>query len=242
MTPLGAFELLDVWEEGRAQSPVRRALLLLKAAWPEYDSNGWGKLSIGMRDQWLVALRTRMFGTHFELLADCPACGAALETGFHASDLPCLQPRAESYELSWDGLHVAYRLPTSDDLIDVLETNEIAAPDQAILARCVQAVRQNRRKYTGHKLSAELREHIEQAMAEQDIAAQIDVGLVCQACGHSFERRFDIVDHLWGEIGDWAERILADVHLLAGAYGWSEEVVLNLSPARRQHYIELLAA
>jgi hypothetical protein len=35
--------------------------------------------------------------------------------------------------------------------------------------------------------------------------------------------------------------LLAEVHVLAGAYGWSEDAILALSPSRRQHYIALVA-
>ena len=242
MIPLGAFELLDVWEDGRSQSPVQRALLLLRAAWPEYAGGSWGQLPIGVRDQWLVALRAQLFGSSFELLADCPSCGTALETGFDASDLPVSQLSIESYQLDWKDWRVTYRLPNSNDLIGVLESGDTADPAEAILERCVQTVRQGRRKSPANDICEELRGRVVQAMAERDVAAQIDVGVICSACQHKFEQRFDIVGHLWDEVGEWAERLLAEIHLLASAYGWSEETVLKISPARRQHYIELVAA
>jgi len=42
------------------------------------------------------------------------------------------------------------------------------------------------------------------------------------------------------EARDWAQRILADVNVLARAYGWSEREILSLSPTRRRHYLELV--
>jgi hypothetical protein len=35
--------------------------------------------------------------------------------------------------------------------------------------------------------------------------------------------------------------LLRDVHTLASAYGWKEDEVLHLTPARRHAYLELVA-
>lgn len=44
----------------------------------------------------------------------------------------------------------------------------------------------------------------------------------------------------WDEINHWAKRLIHDVHILAVAYGWSEEKILALSPWRRQAYLDLV--
>ena len=38
----------------------------------------------------------------------------------------------------------------------------------------------------------------------------------------------------------WALRTLAEVHRLASAYGWREQDILALSPARRQLYLGMV--
>jgi hypothetical protein len=53
---------------------------------------------------------------------------------------------------------------------------------------------------------------------------------------------FDVVSYLWGEIEDWAERLLRDVHSLAAAYGWSERDIVGMSALRRRLYLELANA
>ena len=242
MGSLGAFTLLDIWDDGRGLDPVRRALLLLEAAWPDYDRSGWRRLTIGVRDQWLLRLRAGLFGPRFELLADCPACGATLETTFTAADLPSAPAEPGPHELRWKGYRVYYRLPTSEDLLAVLDAEDSAVPADQVFARCIDSISRAGRKAAISEADASLRARIEAAMAERDVVAEVDVGLDCRACDHRFERRFDILDHLWGEIGDWAERILSEVHVLAQAYGWNEEEVLRLSPTRRQHYLELASA
>lgn len=243
MDPLGAPTLLTVWETGRTLSPVGRALLLLRAGWPDHQGADWRDLPIGLRDQWLVALRARLFGTRFEMLADCPACRTALETNFDAADLPAggSAPPDDIYALAWNGYEVRYRLPSSADLAAALAApGEDAA--EIVLARCVEGLSRNGAALAAEAIGPELRDRIEAAMAAAEPAAEIDVGLVCGTCDHAFERRFDIVDYLWGELCDWAERVLAEVHVLASAYGWSEEAVLRLSGARRQHYLGLVSA
>jgi hypothetical protein len=39
-----------------------------------------------------------------------------------------------------------------------------------------------------------------------------------------------------------AKRLLAEVHLIASAYGWSEAEILGLSRARRDFYLDMVRA
>ena len=79
-----------------------------------------------------------------------------------------------------------------------------------------------------------------QAMADADPQADVQIALSCSNCGHSWPLAFDIVSHLWGEIEDWAHRMLREVGRLASAYGWSEQEILMMSALRRRRYIELI--
>ena len=92
------------------------------------------------------------------------------------------------------------------------------------------------------ELPAAVIDQLQQDMAARDPGADLRIALTCPACGHGFDRRFDIAGHLWDALDDWAERTLAEVHALAGAYGWSEPQVLSLSAARRQRYIAMVQA
>jgi hypothetical protein len=80
------------------------------------------------------------------------------------------------------------------------------------------------------------------AMAQHDPDADVRITLACPACGDRSQAHFDIVSYLWSELDDWAQRVLADVHVLARAYGWSEDAILALSPSRRQIYLEMASA
>ena len=47
---------------------------------------------------------------------------------------------------------------------------------------------------------------------------------------------------LWAEISARAQHLLREVHLLASAYGWSEQQILELSPTRRASYLRMVSA
>jgi hypothetical protein len=54
-----------------------------------------------------------------------------------------------------------------------------------------------------------------------------------------------VVDPLalvWAELDGAARRLLAEIHRLAARYGWSEEAILSMPPARRRHYLALAAS
>lgn len=88
------------------------------------------------------------------------------------------------------------------------------------------------------------REALETALArtvaDWDPQADIELALTCPACGAQWRTPFDITAFLWRELEAWAMRTLRETHLLATAYGWSEEDILALSAWRRQHYIGLI--
>jgi hypothetical protein len=249
--PAGALTapaLLRAWEQAQAEHPLRRPLSLLRAAWPEVDAQAWGRLPLGARDGHLFALFEALFGNTLDSLVDCPACGEALELALSSAALrpgpqDALGDGAQAaLTLHCDGYQLDYRLPAGDDLAAVMDAGDAAAAVQHLLAGCVLRADLAGDAKQGDALPPPVIERLQQAMAERDPGADIRVALSCPACGHGFERRFDIASHLWEELDDWAERTLAEVHLLARAYGWSEAEVLSLSAARRRHYIGLVQA
>jgi hypothetical protein len=78
--------------------------------------------------------------------------------------------------------------------------------------------------------------------AELHAAAEVGCVIDCPACGTHQVLDLDIGRFLWREVSVAARRMLAEVHLLASAYGWAERDVLALSPARRAAYLELAGA
>ena len=62
----------------------------------------------------------------------------------------------------------------------------------------------------------------------------------CTACGSEGATPFDILDYLWRRITVEAQHLLRDIHVIAGAYGWTGEAIAALSPRRRAAHVALI--
>ena len=239
--------LLRSWEEGAGSHSIRRALALLDAASPEPGTGDWATVPVGARDAGLLALYEALFGGDLNTVTDCPRCGQTLESTFLAPDVGAA---AASAPMVRAPLHfrlrpfaLEYRLPTSQDLLAIVEAAEPSTGSTLqLLRRCVLAARRGERPTAVEDLPDEIIRQLGAAIAQQDPGAIIRIDLSCPACTHTWNVEFDIVSHILGELDDWAERTLAEVHILASAYGWREPEILDLSPSRRQSYIEMVQA
>ena len=254
---LSAATLLSAWERGGAEPPLRRALLLLEAAYPERPAAAWAELPVGRRDASLLDVREAAFGPRLECVVACPACGELLELACDVAELRAAPAAPDDAPLvvRHDGREGAFRLPTTRDLLAVLEEGAGAharaharAQDGArrLLARCLEPTAESPDADAGGLAVAELPEpvlaEIGARMEAADPQASVRLSLTCPVCAHASERPFDIVAYLWTEVDAWARRTLAEVHALAAAYGWSEGEILALSARRRQLYLELVRA
>lgn len=232
--------LLQVWETRAAAHPIERALALLAAVWPERDEQGWAQTSIGARDAYLLWLREALFGATLETTARCPGCGEQLESSFRTSDIR-MPPTAATADLHLgaQGYDIRFRVPNSADLLAVSGAPTAAAA-VALLERCTLAIHRFGNPVEVARLPPEIAAELGLRMAAADPGADIRIALHCPVCAHAWSVTFDIVSHLWGELDDWAQALLVDVHLLASAYGWREADILALSPVRRQFYLDLV--
>jgi len=232
--PLSEAALLDLWEAGEPCQWLDRALLMLWATGAADAADADPALAdwpIGARDAALLQARRRLFGAQLQATADCPACAERM-----AFDLDLDALAAEATPAARDAQVRCragqFRLPTSRDLALAVGT---AQPRHALAARC-------RIDAADLPLDDAALDELDAAFAAADPAAQIDIGLQCAACGNSFSALFDVADCLWSDVARTARQTLDDVHLLAGAYGWSEAEVLAVPPARRQHYLQRVTA
>jgi len=114
-----------------------------------------------------------------------------------------------------------------------------------LLARCIIDVK--RADSDGGEVAVEIlpapiADAIAARMSEADPQADVELSLTCPACGHAWLQPFDIASYLWAEIGDWAKRVLREVHALALAYGWDEADILAMSAQRRRMYLQMTGA
>jgi hypothetical protein len=240
---LNATTLLTAWEQGVSQHPLQRAMTLLALAWPKKSVDEWASVSVGERDRQLLQLREELFGTKLEAIALCPKCGARLELSFSTRDLqtPVAETSTspERRRLESGGYEVDYRLPTSGDLLEV--ANHPSQARELLLERCVDA-RSGGVAVPAAALPGPLVKLLGEEMAQADPQAEVQINLDCPACLHRWSTVFDILSYLWGEIDDWAGRLLSDVHSLASAYGWSEHDIIAMSARRRRLYLEMVGA
>jgi hypothetical protein len=254
--PIRTAELLQLWEYGQGQPPVRRALALLSAACPERSLTDLAALPIGQRDGLLLKLRERTFGPRLTVTAHCPQCDEKLELELIANDLLSMgessgisrstegdRPEAEvgsvPFTLASGDWRVAFRLPASRDLLALPLPGE-GDLRAMLLASCVLFVWQNEKPGDPGDLSEEVISKVLAAMAEADPLAEIRLALTCPACAHSWKPILDPLAYFWEELESWAAGLLQEIHLLARAYGWNEAEILALSPWRRRAYLEIV--
>jgi hypothetical protein len=240
MKALSTAELLGVWEQGWDRPPAERALLLLAAACPEVSLPALQQLTVGQRDALLLTLREWLFGSRLESVVNCSQCGERLELTFSVEDVRAAPAVGDAsaldqpapLSLEQDGYQVRFRLPALADLA------ASASPEQ-LLARCLISARRNDKAWDPGELPPEIIQEIALKMAAADPQADMQVALNCPACGRRWLAGFDAAAFFWDEINAWAQRTLIEVHQLARAYGWAEGDILEMSPFRRQIYLNL---
>lgn len=206
--------------------PVRAAALVATASdCALADVMRW---SIPRRDRALFAFRAQVFGDAIDSVTGCPRCAEPLELQLSLSDI---RPQDDDAAVSeWRTLRVAgsrvrWRKPTSDDLMAVSELRDAADMRGALIARCIKSDDASLRERAADLLPAE--------------PTDVQLNLRCPSCDHAWQFPFDIATYTWRELDEWAQRTLEEIHVLARAYGWTEDEILRLSARRRQTYVEM---
>ncbi|HTP11012.1 MAG TPA: phage baseplate protein [Anaerolineae bacterium] len=237
---LTSAEWLQVWEIGWAQKPIEWALTLLTLAFPDQPVEELACLSIGQRDARLLALREQLMGAQVDSVTTCPACDEELELSFDVADLRAATPllATDTLSLNVDDCHVEFRLLDSLDLIAAASTSDQAAARRSLFERSILQAHGVDGVLAADQLSESMVGTVAAQMAVVDPQADIQIELVCPACGYTWQTGFDPVRFMWSELNAWALHALRDVHRLASAYGWSEADILAMHPGRRQIYLD----
>ncbi len=236
--------ILAAWERAHGAGPVERALVLLSLARPHESFDQLTRCSIGERDAALLDLRVRLFGSDVQSLDSCPRCGEKVEITFGIDGIRVpAPPLPREVEIGVDGASLMIRPANSADLIAVEREPSVRLRREALARRCVCV-----RESTGDESAAGITTHwnddslrtVADKLAEIDPQADVRFALDCSRCGQAWSSRFDIASFLWAEIDAWAQRLLAEVHALAFAYGWAERDILAMTAWRRQLYMGML--
>ena len=243
MVMLAEHDLMAVWERAWSSSPTLQAIALLQMTTPSTPVDDLLRLPIGTRDSVLLDLRESLFGARLSMLVDCPACQERVEL-----ELSTPQLRMQSALTSDDGLfpfrsddlQIQFRVPDSRDLLFIGRLSDPQQRRSELLQRCIVSAISGERAVHVSEVAADQISGLLQAMDAADPQANVEVPMTCPSCKHQWNALFDIVSFLWSELDTWAQRTLNEIHLLASAYGWSEEQILKLSPVRRQLYVSMV--
>jgi hypothetical protein len=241
--PLLAPDILRVWERGREAHPLERGLIVLGAGLPGMAWEELADLSVGQRNAGLLALRDLTIGPTLECVAACPACRDQLELSFRSSDIRYDEFRAlppGPFDLATeDGYELRCRLINSRDLGVARRWRDPEQGGWALLRRCVLEARHEGTPVGVEALPDEVVAAVSEAIVERDPQADVRIALSCPSCEHEFRTGLDVESLFFTEIAARAMRILREVHILARAYGWREQDILDMSTARRQAYLEM---
>jgi hypothetical protein len=239
MRPLSANAILQVWEWGQDKHPVDRALALLGLACPDLAPEQLQVLTVGQRNSRLLSLRENTLGPTLKGFAECPQCGTALEFSVDVAALLQPEPVAQAHSLQMGDISLRFRPLNSLDLAAIIGLVDVSAARLRLIERCLLEAAQGGRALAAAELPESVLSALVDALAECDPQAEMRFQLTCAACGNRWSALFDIVSFFWTELNARAERLMAEVHTLARAYGWREADILEMSEARRHTYLEL---
>jgi hypothetical protein len=242
MHALGNVEMLEIVERGNSQSYPERAVLMLAMGCPDRSLESIARLGIGARDELLLALRQRTFGSQLHGTTDCPSCDVALTVDLNIDDLrsnfrkdfPDISASVADYQ-------ICLRSPNSEDLVTILQD---PSPDDQPANRLARRVVQRATRAGVEVPVAELPEAVLDQVSDLIEAsspeAELRLAMNCPDCGCAFHVVLDAVSFFWNEITAEVRKLLLEVHSLASAYGWSEHEILRMSPWRRAMYLGMV--
>jgi hypothetical protein len=205
-------------------------------------------LLVGDRDYLLLALRELTYGSRFNGLLACPACGQAMDLSFEANDIPLQrrpqpQSRYEADVRRRDGgsARVTFHLPTGGDQESLVEDGG-ADPGRVLLARCLESI-------NGHPPSDEDIDALDPTSIDQldetiegsSPNVELSMRLTCPTCDHHFDADYDLVPFLIEEFRLSSAQLSREVHTLAYYYHWSRSDILALTKQQRRDYVSLIS-
>lgn len=238
MYNLSSSQLLAIWEKGFSQSNIERAMTILAIALPTATSEDLASLTIGKRNIHLLNIREYLLGTDMNCLTRCNYCHESMEFTLNTQALKAETDTIQSDRFFTIGKKkYQFRLMTCHDLAVAAQQPNLAQAERALIACCLTTA--NDDGFTA--AMPDFSDAVVKGLAEQlqrcEPHAQLLMHLTCPVCAKSWQTAFDIVSFLWDEIVTRAKQLLAEVHQLAQAYGWSEMEILALSSTRRQYYL-----
>lgn len=232
MRSLSNSQLLDLWENGAALHPLDRGLLALSRAHPEEAAEALADWTLGRRNRALLELHAGLFGERLHAWSACAACGEKMEISL---DWKALISDSASEEAIKFG-EARFRPLTTRDLAEASRQPDVNSAALCLARRCALDAADFQ------TWSSEEIEQLGDRLAAADPLAEIRLALVCPACQSESTETIELTTFLWTEIEARAKALLWQIHIIASAYGWTQDEILALSHARRAHYVEMAHA
>lgn len=229
-----AAALLDAADRGRGAGWLDRGLVLAALAGDEPAR--LADEPIGRLQEAVLLIHASIAGDDLEATTVCPQCAAVVEFALPVAALLPRDGGPSSGCLDLGAFELTWHAPTTGDLRLAAEA---ADPSTALRVACITATVDGR-EVTASDLPADALVAAERAMADADPLAEVLVAVACPECGAEFDADVDPIGFVWAEVEARAVRLLHEVDELARAYGWTEDVILALPPARRTAYLAIV--
>ena len=187
--------------------------------------------------EWLLQRAVSHFRAGLEWFeGPCSACGAMSDLMFSIDAIPRTAPGAgfPAVEIGTTlGLR-SFEAPNGDhEERFALRTAE--DPRRVFAALCGLS---EMAEADAIRFDAEDLARIDTALEEMSPEIADRISVVCAVCGGHSEMVIDPLGFAFPSV----ESVLRDVHLIARAYGWTEEQILAMPIARRQAYVSMIRA
>lgn len=225
--------------EGRADLATAVRVVERRAGSARAEESGTAPLDIrtlpvGDIDALIVDLRRERLGDRLIAEGSCGQCGARVDVDFSlAAYLEHNRPRRtelaapDEQRPGWWRLRrydTAFRIPSAGDVLAAGSGPEGRA---ALLESC----------FSGD-LGARAVRTAERALARIAPVLHTTVAGQCPDCGAEAQLEVDARGIALTELGFLAGSVLDEVHLIAAAYHWTEQAILDLPSTRRAAYAE----
>ncbi len=200
---------------GSADNELGQVLALLRAAGVQEPE----QLTLSVGDRRLLALHRSLTGRDVEVAATCAECEAVNEAVLSARTVP---PHAA--RTAWLAPGGGLREPTYGDLVDLPADPKVA--ESALVRRCIVGA-------LAHVPDPQELERIDGSLAGP-------ISLACAACGATIDIAADVERLVLESLQRHAAEIEVEIHLLAGAYGWSLPAIEALPDDRRRRLAGLV--
>jgi len=237
MRALGNAEFLDLWEDGRRLHSLDRGLLAIRALGIEPQGDDAADWTLGRRNQALAMLHRECFGPQLRGWTKCAGCGDKLEFQLDCRSLIERQNCGAAEPVELRGY--VFRAPTSRDLARIAGHTDAESAALLLMQSCRLCGDGAEPSPAPEWTPIDL-EELSAKMAEADPLAEILLSFECPLCRCSREQALDLPEFIWAELEAFAKRLLSEIHILATAYGWTEDRILALADSRRSLYVQMV--